>query len=43
MTRTERLRTLVQQRLWKGRCAVFETRLESGKFANVREQIGCTR
>ncbi len=36
------LKTLVQQRLWNKAAAFFETRLESGEFAPVREEIGYT-
>jgi hypothetical protein len=36
------LRSLVQERLWNPDAAFFETRLESGEFAPVREQIGFT-
>jgi hypothetical protein len=37
-----RLRTLVQERLWNPQAAFFETVLESGRFAAVREEIGFT-
>lgn len=37
-----RLKSLVQERLWNKDAAFFETRLESGEFANVRENIGYT-
>jgi len=36
------LGSLVQERLWNPDAAFFETRLESGEFAPVREQIGFT-
>jgi len=37
-----RLRQLVHERLWNSRDGFFETLLESGALANVREQIGFT-
>lgn len=37
-----RLKGLVQERLWNRDAAFFETRLESGEFAKVRENIGYT-
>ena len=37
-----RLKDLVRQRLWNQPAAFFETRLESGEFAPVREEIGYT-
>lgn len=37
-----RLKQLVQERLWNKDAAFFETRLESGEFATVRENIGYT-
>ena len=37
-----RLKNLVERRLWSPDAAFFETRLESGEFAPVREQIGYT-
>jgi hypothetical protein len=37
-----RLKDLVQQRLWNRDAAFFETRVESGDFAPVRESIGFT-
>lgn len=40
--KAERLRQLVQTRLWNAQAQFFETRLESGEFANVRENIGYT-
>jgi hypothetical protein len=40
--RADRLKTLVQQRLWNPDAEFFETRLESGRFADVRELIGFT-
>jgi hypothetical protein len=36
------LQRLVQEKLWNKDAAFFETRLESGEFAPVREQIGFT-
>jgi hypothetical protein len=36
------LKMLVEQQLWNADAAFFETRLESGAFANVRENIGFT-
>jgi hypothetical protein len=36
------LRQLVQQKLWNSRTEFFETLLESGKLADVREEIGFT-
>lgn len=38
----EKLRTLVQEKLWNQEAEFFETVLESGKSADVREQIGFT-
>jgi Mannosylglycerate hydrolase MGH1-like glycoside hydrolase domain len=40
--KAEKLRTLVVKHLWNGDAAFFETVLESGKFAQVREEIGFT-
>jgi hypothetical protein len=40
--RAEQLRHLVQQRLWDKSADFFETRLESGPLAGVREAIGFT-
>jgi hypothetical protein len=40
--KAERLKQLVQTRLWNRDAAFFETVLESGGFAGVREQIGFT-
>jgi hypothetical protein len=37
-----RLKELIQQRLWNRDAAFFETRVESGEFAPVRENIGLT-
>ena len=37
-----RLKNLIEQRLWNKPAAFFETRLESGEFAPVREEIGYT-
>jgi hypothetical protein len=37
-----RLKQLVQQRLWNKDAAFFETRVESGEFVPVRENIGFT-
>ncbi|MGO9259161.1 MAG: MGH1-like glycoside hydrolase domain-containing protein [Bryobacteraceae bacterium] len=37
-----RLKDLTEQRLWNKPAAFFETRVESGEFAPVREQIGYT-
>ena len=37
-----RLKMLVQERLWNREASFFETRLESGEFASVRENIGFT-
>jgi hypothetical protein len=37
-----KLRQLVHQHLWNSRDAFFETLLESGTLANVREEIGFT-
>jgi hypothetical protein len=37
-----RLRQLVHEHLWNSHDAFFETLLESGKLANVREEIGFT-
>ena len=37
-----RLKMLVQERLWDREASFFETRLESGEFASVRENIGFT-
>jgi hypothetical protein len=37
-----RLKDLVERRLWNPPAAFFETRLESGEFATVRENIGYT-
>ncbi len=37
-----RLKSLIQDRLWNPGAAFFETRLESGEFAGVRENIGFT-
>jgi hypothetical protein len=37
-----RLKQLVEERLWNKDASFFETRLESGKFADVREEIGFT-
>ena len=37
-----RLHDLIQQRLWNKPAAFFETRVESGEFAPVREEIGYT-
>jgi hypothetical protein len=36
------LRNLVQQKLWDPKAQFFETILENGEFASVREQIGFT-
>ena len=36
------LRQLVQDKLWNPQAQFFETVLENGQFANVREQIGYT-
>lgn len=36
------LRTLVQEKLWNPQAQFFETVLENGQFANVRELIGYT-
>jgi hypothetical protein len=36
------LRKLTQERFWNSKDQFFETVLENGKFANVREQIGYT-
>ena len=41
-SKAARLKELTQQRLWNGGAAFFETRLESGEFAPVRENIGFT-
>ena len=40
--KAERLKELVQQRLWNPGEAFFETRSESGEFIPVRENIGYT-
>ena len=40
--KASRLKDLVQERLWNREAAFFETVLESGQFANVREEIGFT-
>ena len=40
--RAARLRELVERRLWNRDAAFFETLLESGQFAGVRENIGFT-
>jgi hypothetical protein len=40
--KSARLKSLVQERLWNRDAAFFETRLESGEFAAVRELIGYT-
>ena len=40
--RAASLRSLVQQKLWNPKAQFFETVLENGAFANVREQIGFT-
>jgi hypothetical protein len=37
-----RLKQLVEERLWNKDAAFFETRLQSGEFAEVRENIGFT-
>ena len=37
-----RLKDLVERRLWNRQAAFFETLLENGEFANVRENIGFT-
>jgi hypothetical protein len=37
-----RLKELVQSRLWNSEAGFFETRVESGEFAPVRENIGFT-
>ncbi len=36
------LKTKIEQYLWNPAAAFFETRLESGEFADVREEIGFT-
>jgi len=36
------LRRLVQEKLWNPKAGFFETWLETGRFADVREQIGFT-
>ncbi len=40
--KADRLKKLVQERLWNAKDQFFETRLESGEFAPVRELIGYT-
>jgi hypothetical protein len=40
--KASRLRQLIQERLWNPEAAFFETVLEDGKFAGVREEIGYT-
>jgi hypothetical protein len=40
--KAERLKELIIQRLWNRDAAFFETRVESGDFAPVRENIGLT-
>ncbi len=40
--KADRLKALVQQRLWNRDAAFFETALELGGFTNVREEIGFT-
>ncbi len=40
--KAERLRRLTEEKLWNPRDQFFETVLESGGFANVREAIGFT-
>jgi hypothetical protein len=40
--KAERLRQLVHEHLWNSRDLFFETLLDSGKLANVREEIGFT-
>jgi hypothetical protein len=40
--KAERLKTLVQQRLWNADAQFFETLLESGELAGVREEVGFT-
>lgn len=40
--KAERLKDLIIQRLWNRDAAFFETRVESGEFAPVRENIGFT-
>jgi hypothetical protein len=37
-----RLRSLVQEQLWDGDAAFFKARLDTGKLATVREEIGFT-
>jgi hypothetical protein len=37
-----RLKSLVQEQLWNKEAVFFETRIESGEFAKVRENIGFT-
>ena len=37
-----RLKNLIEQRLWNRAAGFFETRVESGEFAPVREEIGYT-
>jgi hypothetical protein len=37
-----RLRGLIEEKLWNPKAQFFETVLESGEFASVREQIGFT-
>lgn len=37
-----KLRSLVQEKLWNAQAKFFETLLETGKFADVREEIGFT-
>ena len=40
--KAETLRNLVQQKLWDPKAQFFETVLENGNFAGVREEIGFT-
>jgi hypothetical protein len=40
--KAERLKALVHERLWDREASFFETRLESGELAGVRENIGFT-
>lgn len=40
--KADRLRTLVQERLWDEEAAFFKSLLDTGRLATVREQIGFT-
>jgi hypothetical protein len=41
-SKAERLRALVQEKLWNAQAQFFETVREDGQFADVREEIGFT-